>query len=317
MSSNNLEQFKGKLCMITGANEGLGKETAKILSKIGMRIIMACRDLKKAEVAAQEIKQFSNSNDIMIMKLDLGSFASIRNFVKEFKQLNLPLDILINNAGIYGPPYSRTVDGFESQFGVNHLGPFLLTNLLLPCLERAERPRIVVLASRAHYHGNLVWDNLSCSEKEYSPIIRYNASKLGSVLFCFELQRRLEERGSKIVVNTLHPGVINTNLFKDLNGVVRFFLASSFMSLFITSVEDGAQAVVQLALGVAPIVQGVKGKYFNISQPQLPSKFALDKKNWLKLWEISSDLVSIDKDIKLVDDDDQFESSSSSTIHRG
>eukprot|EP01132_Coremiostelium_polycephalum_P008236 gene8236-10122_t len=299
MNNNiNESELKESVCIITGANEGLGKETAKIMANHMMNVILACRSMNKCEAVAKEIKETSKNDKIYCMKLDLSSFASIRSFVDEFKQLNKPLDILINNAGIYAPPYSKTEDGYESQFGVNHLGPFLLTNLLLPSLERSERPRIVVVSSRAHYRATLDFNNLSCLEKDYFGISRYNCSKLANVLFTLELQRKLDEQKSKIVVNTIHPGLVNTNLFQNLPSIWGYFLSTRLASLFVTKIEDAALAVSSLAIGQDQKYQ-VKGKYFSIFDEKEPSKFASDTNNGLKLWNLSCQYVGIEQDIKI------------------
>eukprot|EP01132_Coremiostelium_polycephalum_P008455 gene8455-10386_t len=265
----------------------------------GMTLVLGIKSDDPWEEAIKEIKEFSKNNKIIFMKLDLSSFdnQSIRSFVKEFKKLNKPLDILINNAGIFAPPYQKSIDGFELQLATNHLGPFLLTNLLLPCLERSNRPRIVIVSSIAHYGAKLDFEHLSCeSEKDFYPMYGYQCSKLCNVLFTFQLQKLLDEKGSKIVVNTIHPGILNTNIWRNYRAfpLIKYIFSTRLISYFITKVEDGANAVSTLALGIDENVENIKGGYFDIKNQKSPSTFASDKKNWKKLWDVSCDLTGIE-----------------------
>ncbi|GAM29280.1 hypothetical protein SAMD00019534_124560 [Acytostelium subglobosum LB1] len=254
--------MEDKVCIITGSNEGIGKETAKRMASHMMRVIMACRNMEKCEAAAKELRAETKNDKIQCMQLDLNSFTSIRQFVQNFKDMNLPLNYLINNAGKYGGPHALTEDGFESQVGVNHFGPFMLTNLLLSKLEASENPRIVVLSSRAHFRAKLDFDNLSVDPKNYWANSVYAQSKLCNLLFTYELQRRLDERGSKIVVNALHPGVVHTNLFQGMTVLNK--LVFPLVSFLLTKVTESGEASEALALGTALHLQGVKAKYFNV-----------------------------------------------------
>eukprot|EP01133_Synstelium_polycarpum_P007411 gene7411-8667_t len=291
-----MTDFTDKVCIITGSNEGIGKETAKVMAQRMMKVILACRNKEKCEAAAKEIREFSKNDNVICMQLDLNSLTSVKTFVQEFKNMNIPLNYLINNAGMYGPPLGKTEDGFESQFGVNHLGPFLLTNLLLEKLEESQNPRIVVLSSRAHYRATLNFDKLDCKDpKEYSALGHYGKSKLCNLLFAYELQRRLDEKGSKIVVNALHPGVVYTNLFSKytvINALLPVF------SLFLTKVGDSAAASSGLALGVEKQYQ-VKGKYFSVKEDTKSSDWSYKKEHWLNLWQQSCKFVGIPEDIQL------------------
>ncbi|EFA83941.1 hypothetical protein PPL_03011 [Heterostelium album PN500] len=289
-----------KVCIITGSNEGIGKETAKAMAKHMMKVIMACRNTEKCEAAAKEVREASKNDDVVCMKLDLNSLQSVREFVQNFKAMNLPLNYLINNAGIWTGPHSTTEDGFETMFGVNHLGHFLLTNLLLDKLEASTNPRIVVVSSRAHARANLNINNLSVSAKDYSSTADYGRSKLCNLMFSYELQRRLDAKGSKIVVNALHPGVVHTNLFNTfpmLDWVI-FPLAS----FFLTKATESAEASEALALGTASHLQGVKGKYFSVKDQVESSAFSKKVDIQQQLWEKSCEMVKIPVDIQFGND---------------
>ncbi|KAF2070976.1 hypothetical protein CYY_007709 [Polysphondylium violaceum] len=293
-------QNTNKTCIITGGNAGIGKETAKRMVNANYNVIIACRgDDAAVQAAIQEIETATNKpGSVRSLKLDLSSQESIKSFVNTFLETNTPLDTLINNAGLYGPPYSKTKDGLEMQFGVNHIGPFLLTNLLLPKLSQSSEPRVVVVGSRAHnMAGGLDFDNLSVDEKGYSPIKYYNKSKLCNLLFTYELNRRLQEKKSNITVNVIHPGVVQTNLFKNLNPAVLFVMKLG--SLFFTTVETSADAVSNLAIGKDPALKDVKGQYFSLKDKVASSRYSLETSNWSKLWEKSCAIVGIPQDIQL------------------
>ncbi|EGG23537.1 short-chain dehydrogenase/reductase family protein [Cavenderia fasciculata] len=286
-----------KVCIITGSNDGIGKETAKEMASYMMRVILACRNMEKCKIAAEEIKQASNNQNVHCMQLDLSSQKSIRTFVEDFKQLNVPLDYLINNAGIFGTPFAVTEDGYESQVATNHMGPFLLTNLLLP--HMSPNGRIVVLASRSHERQIIPdFNKLNTIQKDYKPLVVYGQSKLCNVMYAYELQKRLIEKGSNIVVNSLHPGVVFTNLFNSFGGMPAraiFTLASPFL----TKATESAKASTALALGVAPDLQGVKGQYFSVNKRIPSSPFSRDPANWAKLWTLSAEYCKIPEDIQL------------------
>jgi NAD(P)-dependent dehydrogenase (short-subunit alcohol dehydrogenase family) len=193
----------GKIVIITGANAGIGKETAIELAKRGGKIYIACRDITRGENALKEIKERSGSSNVHFLQLDLASMSSIREFSKKFHDLESELHILINNAGVMACPKAFTEDGFEMQMGTNHLGHFLLTNLLLDLLKSSAPSRIVNVASLAYIFGKFFKNNLN-SEKFYFRWHAYGTSKLANILFTRELARRLEN--TKVTVNALHPG---------------------------------------------------------------------------------------------------------------
>jgi retinol dehydrogenase 13 len=194
----------GKVAIITGANSGIGKETAVDLAKRGGKVYIACRDIKRGEDALKEIKERSNSDNVHFLQLDLASLDSVREFSRKFHEVEDQLHILVNNAGIMACPKGKTKDGFELQLGTNHLGHFLLTNLLLDLLKSSAPSRIVVVSSVLHILGRIKKDDLM-SEKFYQRWLVYGKSKLANILFTHELAKRLQ--GSGVTANSLHPGL--------------------------------------------------------------------------------------------------------------
>lgn len=206
-----IPSLDGMIVVITGANSGLGLESARLTAARGAHVIMACRSEKKAQTARKSILKDLPDAKLEIMPLDLASQSAIKHFVKRFKDRYPRLDILLNNAGLMAPPLSYTEDGFEIQFGTNHLGHFALTGLLLEHLEKSESPRVVTVSSIAHNFGNLYFDNLN-AQSGYSRWLFYGQSKLANLIFARELHRRLRTTGSKIRSFAAHPGYSDTNL---------------------------------------------------------------------------------------------------------
>ncbi|KAL6030862.1 hypothetical protein STEG23_015679, partial [Scotinomys teguina] len=200
----------GKTVIVTGANTGIGKQTALELAKRGGNIILACRDMEKCEAAAKDIRGETLNPRVRAQHLDLASLKSIREFAKKIIKEEERVDILVNNAAVMRCPHWTTEDGFEMQFGVNHLGHFLLTNLLLEKLKASAPSRIISLSSLAHVAGHIDFDDLNWKTKEYDTKAAYCQSKLAVVLFTKELSRRLQ--GTGVTVNALHPGVARTEL---------------------------------------------------------------------------------------------------------
>ena len=199
-------RIDGKVVIITGANSGIGKETAIDLAKRGGKIYIACRDIKRGEDALTEIKLESKSENVYFLQLDLASLDSVRDFSQKFHELESQLHILINNAGVMACPKADTKDGFEMQIGTNHLGHFLLTNLLLDLLKASIPSRIVVVSSILHRIGRINKRDFNC-EKSYSKWFAYGQSKLANILFAHELAHRLE--GTGVTINSLHPGLLS------------------------------------------------------------------------------------------------------------
>ncbi|KAJ7392997.1 hypothetical protein OS493_008244 [Desmophyllum pertusum] len=267
---NSLEvipDLEGQVAIVTGGNKGIGLETVKGLCKAQMTVIIACRDAETAQKAIKELKEELPQAKVEYMELDLGSLGSIRTFVTNFKKKGLPLHVLVNNAGIMFPPYETTEDGFELQFGVNHIGPFTLTNLLLEDLIKSGSPerrsRIVTVSSAAHVPGTMNFEDLQ-SKNYYSPYLAYSQSKLANILFTYELQRRLNERNSPVTANVLHPGVVNTDLFHHIHWIVR--IPQNVLAYFLFQTpKQGADNSLYVALSHE--LEGMAGIYFVNCQP--------------------------------------------------
>ncbi|KAK7904152.1 hypothetical protein WMY93_016759 [Mugilogobius chulae] len=235
-------RLDGKTVLITGANTGIGKETALDLATRGARVIMACRDVDKGEEAAASIRMSCSKADVEVRELDLADTCSIRAFAQKFLREVNQLHILINNAGVMMCPYTKTVDGFEMHIGVNHLGHFLLTYLLIGLLKRSAPSRIVVVSSLAHNFGWIRFHDLH-SQGSYNSGLAYCQSKLANVLFTRELARRLQ--GSNVTVNSVHPGTVNSDLTR--HSTVMMILFTVF-SMFLKTPKEGAQTSIYCAV---------------------------------------------------------------------
>ncbi len=285
---------KGRIAIVTGANAGLGYETALALGKLNAKVIMACRNAAKAESAKQTILAKVPQADLEIMELDLSSLKSVRAFAAAYLAKYDSLDLLINNAGIMVPPLSKTEDGFESQMGANYFGHFLLTGLLLPTLDKTPNARVVALSSIAHENAKIDFDNLN-AEKSFSRMDAYGQSKLACLMFAYELNRRLQAAGQKTLSVAAHPGVSNTELSKHVPRVL-FYLLLPLMSLFVHKPEYGA--LPQLMAALDPNVKGgeyfgptgfrgMKGKPGKVESRPQSHDLAVAK----RLWEVSEKLT--------------------------
>jgi NAD(P)-dependent dehydrogenase (short-subunit alcohol dehydrogenase family) len=215
----------GRVAIVTGANSGIGYETARALAARGARVVLACRNEAKGRDAEQRIRSEAASADVRFEPLDLGALASVRAFAEKRIASEPRLDLLINNAGVMMPPYGRTADGFETQIGTNHLAHFALTGLLLESLRRTPKARVVNVSSLAHVAGTIAFDDLH-SERSYGPIRAYGQSKLANLLFTRELQRRFEAAGVDALAAAAHPGSTRTELQRHsglMDAVVRVF----------------------------------------------------------------------------------------------
>lgn len=278
--------MKDKICLITGANSGIGKATALGLAKMGATVVMVCRDHRRGEEARAEIKAASNNPSIDLMVADLSSQVTIRQIAQDFQKKYQQLHVLVNNAGVALMKRSLTVDGLETTFAVNHLAPFLLTNLLLDMLKASAPSRIINVSSSAHMRSRIDFDDLQ-EEKNFSMFRAYNQSKLANVLFTYELAKKLKETG--VTVNALHPGVVRTNLGRDATGIVR--LGFSVIQPFIKTPEQGAATCVYLAS--SPEVERVTGKYFVNNNDVSSSKESYNETVARRLWEVSEQLTQI------------------------
>ncbi|XP_061398160.1 retinol dehydrogenase 13-like [Musca vetustissima] len=280
-------RIDGKVVIITGCNTGIGKETALELARRGARIYMACRDYNRCEKARQDIIYETGNSKIFNRRLDLSSLQSVREFAEQFKKEEQRLDILINNAGIMATPRKLTVDGYEQQFAVNHLGHFLLTNLLLDHLKAAAPSRIIVVSSWMYALGRIQTEDLN-SEKSYNDFRAYAQSKLANVLFTQKLAKIL--KGSGVTVNCLHPGSVQTELFRNN----RFLAISSQLTkLALRSPRGGAQTSIYLALD-PDLVEQTGGYYDRMTLQKLVAK-ACDNEMADWLWQKSAKMVGLQK----------------------
>jgi NAD(P)-dependent dehydrogenase (short-subunit alcohol dehydrogenase family) len=280
-------RIDGKVVVITGANTGLGFENAIDLAKRGGKIYIACRDIKRGENALKNIKEQSGSKNVKFLQLDLASLESIKEFVKNFKNLENRLDILINNAGMVSKTRSLTKDGFEWTMGVNHLGHFYLTHLLLDLLKKSAPSRVVVLSSMGHAWAKLKRDDLM-SEKSFKSFTVYCNTKLANNLFTKALAVKLN--GTGVTVNCCHPGAVATDISRDMNKVLAF-IASIILKPFMKTPLEGAQT--QIRLAVDPELEGVTGKYFSDCKEKTPSKESLDDDLAKWLWDESMNLLKL------------------------
>ncbi len=273
----------GKTILVTGASSGIGKATALGLAKQGARVVLGCRNAETAEATRAEIAAQAGAASVATLGLDLASFASIRKAADEFRSRFERLDVLVLNAGIFPRRLALTEDGFELQIGVNHLGHFLLTSLLLPALERSAPARVVTVASMMHAGGEIDFESFR-GEEGYSAMAAYRQSKLANVLFSNELARRVADRG--ITSNALHPGGVRTAIARDAAPWMRLLMA-----VVGSSVEKGARTPIWLA--TSPEVEGTTGGYFLACQRREPSTLAQDPELARHLWGASARLVGV------------------------
>lgn len=278
----------GKTILITGANSGIGKEASVKLASRGATIVMVARDPSRGEAALAEVKQRSGSEDVSLLLCDFSSQKSIRALAATVIEKFPRLDVLVNNAGTVNEKRGVTEDGIEKTFAVNHLGYFLLTNLLLPLLEKSTPARIVNVASRGHYKGDMDFDDLGFEKGGYGILKAYQRSKLANVLFTRELSKRLEGKG--VTVNCLHPGVVATNIWSGAPAIAQPILQLMKWFTMVTP-EQGGDTIVQLAAD--PKLEGRTGEYFSDLKPKVPSAIAQDDAVAKKLWDASEKLVGL------------------------
>ncbi len=255
----NIPDLAGKVILVTGGNSGLGYESVKAFAAKGAEVILASRSTEKGEEARTKILKDHPQGNIKVMALDLGDLESVRGFASAYKKSFKKLDVLLNNAGIMMPPYFTTKDGFEGQFGTNHLGHFALTGLLMDLLLKTKGARIVNVSSGAHKNGEMDFSNLQFENgKDYSPMKAYGRSKLSNLLFTYELQRKLEAAQKETIVAAAHPGVALTNLARHIRPR---FLVKIMTPLLGWMAQDQAMgALPQIRACVDP---GVKsGEYY-------------------------------------------------------
>lgn len=266
-----------RVCLVTGATSGIGKEIARGLSKMGATVVIVGRDREKCESTTREMA----GGNASYLLADLSSQTSIRQMAGEFSEKHEKLHVLVNNAGVFMGRRVETVDGIESTFAVNHLAPFLLTSLLVGALERGSPARVITTSSLAHKGAAMDFDDLQFEKRPYSGIKAYSQSKLANILFTSELAQRL--RGA--TANCFHPGGVRTNLVQT--GI--YGALWSMASPFLASPEKGADTGVYLAS--SPDVKDVSGKYFVRRKETRPSDAAMDGEAARRLWKMSEELT--------------------------
>jgi NAD(P)-dependent dehydrogenase (short-subunit alcohol dehydrogenase family) len=270
--------LEGKTCLITGANSGIGKETALALAKMRATVVMVCRSKDKGEAARREIARSAGNDSVDLLLCDLSSLADVRGLAAEVRNRYGRLHVLVNNAGLFSLA-GKTVDGFETTFAVDYLAPFLLTNLLLDLLKSSSPSRIVNVSSVAHFGGHI---DLAAIERKKTPSGwgAYSNSKLALVMFTHELARRL--RGSGVTANCLHPGAIATGIWRIPPVLLRPFLKGA---------KEGAATSIYLAS--SPEVENVSGEYFEDKALKRSSEESYDETKALALWEATSRLLGL------------------------
>ncbi|KAI8599973.1 short-chain dehydrogenase/reductase SDR, partial [Dissophora ornata] len=275
---------------LVGGNTGLGYETAKALVEAGFITVIACRSVGKGQEAIDNIEaQTGIKGKLSVMSLDLSSLESVKAFVREFKAGHQRLDVLVNNAGMMDIPFGLTKEGFEMQFGVNHLGHYVLTLQLLPLLNKAPQGRVVVLSSGAMYSSTDIRYDLLQSSKGYSRLGHYSYSKLANMMFAKALNRRLQQAHSKVTVNACHPGACSTELFRH-NAAMNLMMVLA--RVVCRSPLVGAMSSIYLAL--APELDNVSGEYFFDQIPRTPHPIALEEKSQELLWTKSVEYTGVD-----------------------
>jgi NAD(P)-dependent dehydrogenase (short-subunit alcohol dehydrogenase family) len=288
----------GRTALVTGANSGLGLATARELARAGAAVVLACRAEEKGQGAMRSIRSAVPNADLSVAVLDLADLRSVHAFAEGFVSSGRSLEILVNNAGIMAAPRRLTKDGFESQFGTNHLGHFALTGLLLPALLKAPAPRVVTVSSTLHRGGKMNFDDLN-GERKYRRWGAYSQSKLANLMFCFELQRRATQAGSALRSLAAHPGYANTNL--QFAAPDRFYERAYMWignRLFAQSADMGALPTLYAATvpdlpGGTYVGPGGPGEQRGYPKVVTAAGKAYDEQAWRRLWEISEELTGV------------------------
>ncbi|GAB3532291.1 SDR family NAD(P)-dependent oxidoreductase [Arthrobacter tecti] len=288
------QRLDGRTAVVTGANSGLGLRTAIELARCGASVVLACRSEERGTAALRRAEAASDGGKLELRLLDLASLESVRSFAADWSG---PLDLLVNNAGVMATPLRRTPDGFEQQFGINHLGHFALTGLLMDALRQSQAPRVVTVSSIAHKRGRIDFDDLNAHSR-YRPWKAYNQSKLANLLFTMELDRRVRAAGWPLLSVAAHPGLSSTNLTAGMRGAGVLDLLGGFFRVMGQSDEAGAQPTILAATGDQ--VHG--GDYYGPDGPGetrggpalvAPAPSVLDEVTAARLWSVSEELTGV------------------------
>lgn len=291
-TAENIPNQKGRVACVTGSSSGIGFEAARVLAGKEATVIIAVRNLEKGERAVEKIKNDHKDADLKILELDLADLKSVESFAENFKKEYSRLDLLINNAGVMVPPYSKTADGFELQFGTNHLGHFALTGRLLDLLIATENSRIVNVSSTAHKYGKIDFDDLNWEERSYRPWSAYGDSKIANLYFTFELDRKLKADDISLIVTAAHPGWTATDLQRNSS------IADFLNNFFAQDITIGALPTLRAAVDE----EATGGDYFGpdgfMEARGYPVKvdsndLSKDEMIAKRLWQVSEELTGV------------------------
>jgi NAD(P)-dependent dehydrogenase (short-subunit alcohol dehydrogenase family) len=280
-----MTNMNGKVCLVTGATDGIGKVSARVLAELGAKVIIVGRNPEKSAIVLAELRSISGNENIDLLMADLAVMQEVRDLAEQVISRYDRIDVLLNNAGGYFTKHEITSDGLEMTFALNHMSYFLLTNKLMELLKYSAPARIVNVSSDAHYGVDMDFENLN-GEQEYKAWKAYQKSKLANVLFTYELLKKVP---GNITVNCLHPGFVATNFGHNNGG---FFGPVLKIAQRISAINPEEGAKTSIFLCSAPEVKGVSGKYFYKCQPKTSSRESRNMDTGKRLWQISSDIAS-------------------------
>lgn len=285
-----MKENEREICLVTGANSGIGKEIAKGLALSGAHVIMVCRDIKKGTTALEEIKTLSGSNAIDLLIADLSSQADLRLLAKTIEERYAKLHVLINNAGLVSYKKTLSVDNIEMTLAVNHLAPFLLTLLLQNLLKKSAPSRVINISSAAHKWAKLDINDLNYEHRKYRFMHAYSQSKLITNMMTFELARKLS--GTGVTVNCVHPGAVKTNIGSDPTHNATLKFIDKLIKSVLISPQQAAKPIIDYAL--SPNWEKISGKYLVKGKEAKSSKISYDQILAEKIWQMSTKLVGVD-----------------------
>tara|TARA_Y100000310_G_scaffold297106_1_gene329892 strand:- start:894 stop:1739 length:846 start_codon:yes stop_codon:yes gene_type:complete len=280
-----MTNMNGKVCLVTGATDGIGKVSARVLAELGAKVIIVGRNPEKSAIVLAELRSISGNENIDLLMADLAVMQEVRDLAEQVISRYDRIDVLLNNAGGYFTKHEITSDGLEMTFALNHMSYFLLTNKLMELLKYSAPARIINVSSDAHYGVDMDFENLN-GEQEYKALKAYQKSKLANVLFTYELLKKVP---GNITVNCLHPGFVATNFGHNNGG---FFGPVLKIAQRISAIDPEEGAKTSIFLCSAPEVKGVSGKYFYKCQPKTSSRESRNMDTGKRLWQISSDIAS-------------------------